>query len=154
MKESDLIRKQADMMDMVEGSTLKWYQCVKQNGRIKNKYDSFGFKDDDIFDFALAIVEGRPVFTGDTLYWIAGFEITVESVNDGDVFDPHGNSARLSSLSWNKPKPKTVTIELPLDDADALADYLRTCLGRDGVFIGRLSSAFCAVIQGVSVAKK
>ena len=57
------------------------------------------------YEFPLAVVEGKPVFVGDELY----FGDTLVGIQDGNIF--HG-------LSWNPPKPKTVLVEIPVDVAE------------------------------------
>ena len=66
-------------------------------------------------EFALAIVEGKPVFVGDVLYYKTNDEsygIRWYPTNVNHVFD---------SSSWNPPNPRTVMVELLVEDAEALA---------------------------------
>jgi len=63
-------------------------------------------------EFALAIVEGKPVFKGDELYDMYGTKCTV---NFTDIHNLKIDSAYFESYSWNPPK-RTVMIELLVDD--------------------------------------
>ena len=67
-------------------------------------------------EFALAIVEGKPVFVGDVLYYKTNDEsygIRWYPTNVNHVFD---------SSSWNPPKPRTVMVELLVEDASYVAN--------------------------------
>lgn len=66
--------------------------------------DNFDVKS---YEFAIALVEGKPVFRGDVLYW----------KNDGDKldWDYYCQSWNWCNLSWNPPKPKTISlIDVPM----------------------------------------
>jgi hypothetical protein len=106
MKPSELLRKQADMMDMCEGTGATWWQCVKY----KNPFGEFIVlnnpilhTEDDVYVFALGIVEDKPVFTGDVLYF-NGHKTTAGRTLDFK-----------HEWSWNPPKTTVMVngIELP-----------------------------------------
>ena len=70
----------------------------------------------DETEFALSIVEGKPVFKGDKLYCdgrkqIAG--VTRFFVDDG------------ISWSWNPPKPKTVMLEVSIEVAKDISCWAK-----------------------------
>lgn len=73
--------------------------------------------------FAVGEVEDKPVFLGDELYDPDGNKFTVFYYNkqfERIVFtDVRGGLLTIDSgnLSWNSPKPKTVLVELAVDDA-------------------------------------
>jgi hypothetical protein len=65
----------------------------------------------------LAIVEGRGVYEGDVLYAKDGSKIIANHI--GFTWDDQDNFAKwIKSLSWNPPKPKTITVELLREDAE------------------------------------
>jgi len=59
-------------------------------------------------EFALAIVEGKPVFKGDVLYYKDG---------SSSGWHPCCSNQDFGTSSWNPPKPKTVMVELLVEDA-------------------------------------
>ena len=83
-----------------------WYQVSIPKWYPENKYR-----------VALAFVEGKPVFEGDKLYYpdgnylLAAIDVPL-SQKEGGMYD----------LSWNPPKPKTVTIEISGECAEWLID--------------------------------
>lgn len=67
------------------------------------------------YEFPLAVVEGKQVWMGDTLYDGKGAT--------GVVYTGWADHATWSCFSWNPPKPKTVMVELPLDVVESYAAY-------------------------------
>jgi hypothetical protein len=65
----------------------------------------------DKTEFALAVVEGKPVFKGDVLYYNSGVKIIA------DIKEEFGDDLVYDKLTWNPPKPKTVMVELLVEDA-------------------------------------
>jgi len=94
-KRSDLFREYARVIDMCEGTGVEPHGCLKIGGEpCLIMYPRF---DDNCacYDFAVAILEGKPVFMGDVLYHKLteiGFDVT------GDV------TVDSAKHSWNKPK--------------------------------------------------
>jgi hypothetical protein len=105
---AELYLEAARVAKMIEGTNLRIANCFKLDGEpFKGYYINF---DDspDRYEACLAIIEGKPVFKGDELYQdgikqISG--LTRFIVNNG------------ISWSWNPPKPKTVMVELLVEDA-------------------------------------
>lgn len=64
------------------------------------------------WSFAIAEVEGKPVFPGDTLYYPSGN--SWEPVSFAQAFD---------TSSWNPPKPKTVMVEMLVEDVEEWSRY-------------------------------
>jgi hypothetical protein len=66
------------------------------------------------YKFPLAVVEGKPVFVGDELYWRGSKTKISEYANGLDG---------LQDWSWNPPKPATVMVELPRSEVEYLASF-------------------------------
>lgn len=117
MKQSDLLRKQADMVDMAEKYEIyDWRDLVSVDNMfgVREQLRSidwlYSFEQSKP-KFALGVVEGKPVFEGDVLYCEGG--------SCKFQFGPiEGN------WSWTPPKPKTVMIELLREDVEHWAGYL------------------------------
>jgi hypothetical protein len=107
--QADLHREWARVLDMCAGTSVNPVDCVKNPAA---KYNEISIN--DIFnilptwtEFAIAIVEGRPVFRGDVLYNENGVACVVVDdstvvINSVRKFDLHS----LNILSWNPPKTK------------------------------------------------
>ena len=65
------------------------------------------------YEFPLAVVEGKPVFSDSVLYDKAGYAVVAGLC--------WGNN-KWNGLSFTPPKPKTVTVELLREDAERLAN--------------------------------
>ena len=123
MKEYELLEAQARMMRMAEKYGLdEWRKLISSrlsNGawcnNVANPFDSYW----DDRRFALGVVEGNPVFDGDTL-WHCNRKFTA----DGHLPDYIADMKNPSELSWNPPKPKTVMVELLVEDAQTLKDWI------------------------------
>ena len=110
MKQSDLWRKFADMVDLCEGTGIDPWKCVKFDGVVWG--NRLGFEAlPKCYQFALAIVEGKPVFEGDELYTKdVGKCIAIKNTVDLQSavrVRLDGGTKRLfktNSLSWNPPK--------------------------------------------------
>lgn len=80
------------------------------------------------YEFPIAIIEGRPVFVGDEV-WFTGsdilspMKIVVKEADSRNFLADSGVVYGRRSISWNPPKPKTVKIEIPIEDAEYLATY-------------------------------
>ena len=112
MKKQDALRLEAAARDVVEGTDLEWLNAIKHNGRIH--YSLYEFSFDDLlrkYEIALAVVEGKPVFRGDRLYW-----------KDGTPWVANECPAVFKEYSWNPPKPRTVLVELLAEDAEWLGE--------------------------------
>jgi len=92
MKKSDLHREWARVLDMCEGTKVDPSECWKFDGEVKNRcisFDSCGK-----YEFAVAVLEDKPVFVGDKIYSkLCSAMITVDC--------PISNSGY---YSWNPPK--------------------------------------------------
>ena len=112
MKKSEFFRKAADCIEMCESAGIA--PTAKYDGA--TQHCEFSARFYDRYEFPLAIVEGKPVFAGDKLYGDKGGIFTAH-----ECLTIHGGSEK---LSWNPPKPKTVTIELPYLEAIELRNHL------------------------------
>ena len=107
MKKSDLYREYARVIDMCEGTGLEQFDCMKYMGCIYRDHN--GSKNPSFdrpaseFSFALAIVEGKPVFEGDVLYDSKGNKYNI----------PSGAEWYWNNYSWTQPKPATITVTIP-----------------------------------------
>lgn len=109
MKKSDLYREWARVLDMCEGTKVDPVDCWKFNGEVKNRcisLDSFGK-----YEFAVAILEDKPVFVGDVVCHKSGSQHIVAGAANIAIVD-------WSEYSWNPPN-KTFLLngeELPCPD--------------------------------------
>jgi hypothetical protein len=119
-KRSDLYREWARVLDMCEGTKVNSWKCVKWYDKL-GTFEPHLLNTSDIntFKFAIAIVENKPVFVGDELYWIHnGGKHKIKSItDDGWLVTDENGVFHFSGASWNPPKPKTFNlngVELPL----------------------------------------
>jgi len=71
MKKSDLHIEWARVLDMCEGTKVRPFVCWNRKGydRLKPARCAPAFSEDpDSYEFAVAILEGKPVFVGDKIY--------------------------------------------------------------------------------------
>lgn len=97
MNQAELYREYARVIDMCEGTTVRTWECIKTLSGICKWVPDFSTYRPTAIDFALAIVESRPVFAGDEIY-IRG---TLVNAQRGDDF---------KSASWFQLKPRVNSI--------------------------------------------
>lgn len=106
MKEIEATRLKLKCLEMVEGTNLKWWEVLTMVGcseTFTSEPMLCGPK--NMYTTVLGIVEGKPVWEGDTLYnKITNQEFKVKNF-----------TRAFHTYSWNPSKPKTVMVELPLD---------------------------------------
>lgn len=116
---ADLHRKWDDVLEMCEAAGFdKPWKCVKYGSDACGAFPNFG-GDPIEYEFALAIVEGRPVFRGDVL-WSNGWDqwitvIGLYACNDGGTalaFEDNSPSANAiaANCTWTQPKPATIEV--------------------------------------------
>jgi len=116
-KRSDLFREYARVIDMCEGTGVDPYECVGCGMSLCDDEPTF-MSDPGNYTFAVAILEGRPVFAGDEVY-----------LKDGRKYDWNAvwTCQIVHYLTWNKPKRtfKLAGRELSLPDSktDGLHGY-------------------------------
>ena len=91
---------------------MEWWQAIKyhsEDGTVDINEHGLCMKREQ-YELALGVVEGRPVWEGDKIYSAQGvcFYASCKEELDG--------------CSWNPPKPKTVMVELLVNDAEIFAD--------------------------------
>lgn len=86
---------------------------VCKYGKCIEPFENKLFNNLSDYEFPISVVEGKPVFDGDVLYWRSGAKTIVSEL--------WGKSVDWHELSWNPPKPKTVMVELLVEDAHAIA---------------------------------
>ena len=96
MSKAELYRRYADVIEMAEKVSVEPIKCVRFYGVTKSVPD-FLSDDTDGYEFAIGIVEGKPVFIGDVLY----------RKDDGERFFVQNNPSYLNgyeyNLTWTKP---------------------------------------------------
>jgi len=97
---ADLHREYARVIDMCEGTNIDPLECVKCDGL---EIDEGPFFDWTVhsYQFALAIVEGKPVFPGDLLY---NSNTKKRHFIDSVIDKNHDD------WSWNQPQPKKMVL--------------------------------------------
>ena len=123
MKTEDLYLEYARVIKMCEGTSAKPWDCIKG----KNGYYFCNFNthpeftsNPDKYEFAVAILEGKPVFVGDKIFNIISDRFI--TVQPEDAFA--NISPVLSKVySWKPPKQKRTFmlngVELPCPDKES-----------------------------------
>lgn len=99
MKRSDLHREWERVLDMCEGTGASPGICWRINGHPgKNGCEPCLNDTTNLYEFAVAILEGKPVFVGDKVY-------RKPSGNEQIIFDNVGlDRVDWSLYTWNPPK--------------------------------------------------
>lgn len=97
---------------MVEGTVMQWWQVIRSDYKIVCKCPP---PSDSPYgcELALGIIEGKPVWKGDTLYY----------KDSGVAWKASSNHQIFSSSSWNPPAQKTIMVELLVEDVECLTNY-------------------------------
>ena len=129
MKKSDLYRGWAKVLDMCEGTNVKPENCWSYAGiNLGESAPSLDGRDLYKYEFAVAILKGKPVFVGDKVY-SGGVEYIVNYDESRGVFGQRINDCRLwrsfdsAEFSWTTQK-KTFMLndaELPCPTKDAIS---------------------------------
>jgi hypothetical protein len=129
MTRADLYREYARVIEMCDASKLpanSVLSCVRVSGKKDFDFEELqmylhGFAVSS-FIFALFILENKPVFAGDKLFY-NGYELTVTGMRDGRVLfnwelgdDVLNLEFALCNFSWNPPIPKTRRIRIYSDE--------------------------------------
>jgi len=111
---AQLLRDAADSIEMQEKAGIEPFYKIGeyiQDVSLNKSSLHFGFD----YEFPLAVVEGKPVFVGDKLYDNQGVLKTMYATDDREWI--------ANTTSWNPPNPKTVMVELLVEDAKNLQEY-------------------------------
>lgn len=146
MNELKATRTKLRCLEMVKGTKLKWWEVVRMKGY--KGYSAFDYEPDfgakkTCYELAIGIVEGAPVFVSDspTLYF-KGNPFVITDV--GYLIE--GKSA---DWSWNPPKPKTVMVELTLEDVKYYANEVDIDIQKIIAMIDRRKEACCKVLEAM-----
>lgn len=126
MKEQDRLRIKADLMDLVEGTDLNWWECIKVDGTVyKIARPNFSLSMES-YEPSTLIIDNKPVFRGDKLYDNSyangrGFIYKYYDKNIGKIISKNEIEYSVSDVSWT-PKERTVMIEVPLSAVEAYAN--------------------------------
>lgn len=110
MNELEATEAKLKCLKMVEGTGLKWWDVVKVLNRVQFIAPDFS-SDEKYYEFALGVVEGKPVWKGDTL-WHKHYGQVLVGVGEGVLL----GKDNAHCFSWNPPVPKTIMVELTTDD--------------------------------------
>jgi len=116
MKTEDLYLEYARVIKMCEGTEVKPRDCVKFSGLdIFGDHPAFDCVPND-YEFAVAILEGKPVFIGDTVFHKqSGIERIINTSYLVKDFE--------DNFTWQQPKPKRAFmlngVELPCPDKES-----------------------------------
>lgn len=117
MKPIDATRLQLKAMELVEGTGLEWNICLRN--KISHAHTSLNLYlyDSNDLELALGIIEGKPVWEGDTLWYTPGIGSPLTIKIDG------GHNLKLSGWSWLPPAPKTAMVEFLVEDIKHWSKY-------------------------------
>jgi hypothetical protein len=97
---------------------------VKYKGYVASSWLP-SFDDAKDWQFAIAEVEGKPVFIGDELYGINSKKFIVKWSENFNIYGSYINGSSsawcIDRCSWNPPKPKTIMVEHLLEDVQEMA---------------------------------
>lgn len=113
---ADLHREWARVLDMCEGKEVNPNICWKFNGlQMCNDPEFASYP--IYYEFAVAILESKPVFVGDKLY-------DIES--NGSYFTVDRTTVRFNGLTWNPPKHTFMLngVKLPCPITGSFGVYL------------------------------
>lgn len=112
-EKAELLQKWADVNKMCVGTEVDPRSCIKVIGIIWRTNCDPNFNDPiNYYDFAIAIVENKPVFVGDELYHKDDKVKISAKLNEHYLYyylDGRTYHDDKKSFSWNKPK-KTINI--------------------------------------------
>jgi hypothetical protein len=105
MKQSEYLREQARILDMIEGTSASTSACVKYRGSIFPHLALHTTPDN--VEFAVCLVEGKPAFAGDTVWDIVGEKyVTIKGLlGDSLYVSVHGGlDVLIAALRWKEPE--------------------------------------------------
>jgi hypothetical protein len=105
---ADLLIAAGESIRMQENAGIK-PQCKLKGWLTLIEHVTLDAHHPTTLEFPLAVIEGKPVFVGDELY--------IDNNYKKIKITEHTAPSILPRCSWNPPKPKTVIVELLIDDA-------------------------------------
>jgi len=126
---NELYLEYAKAIEMCKGTRLEEcpWQCVKVTGGVRLEEHPFFMNSSHLYEFAVAVLEDKPVFIGDTLY----------SKIDGEECPVHVHGGRIKLLTdvltWSKKKR---TFEINGIELPCPVDEGARCTGGRLVFLG------------------
>ena len=108
MKKSDLYREWARVLDMCEGKKVRPEDCWKWDGAIQHFYPCLTNRR-PLYDFAVAILEDKPVFVGDKLY--------LKDTQVSGIVTEHWTNINANLYSWTTKTFMLNGVELPCPDS-------------------------------------
>lgn len=107
MNELEATRIKLKCLEMVEGTRVEWWGCLRYNLNTFTYEPLLLSRDVSDYQISLGLLEGKPVFEGDQVY-----------CNGDIVYATETCDFSHSSWSWNPPKPKPEPIPAPQTKAD------------------------------------
>lgn len=127
---------------MVKGTGLDWTAVIRHHSKrnLADRVEEYSTAD---VELALGIVEGMQAWKGDTAYWTDNRGETCQIVV-GRL-----NNFNCPGWSWNPPAPKTVMVELTVEDAEYYADETEISIMRVIKMIARRAEACRKALEGL-----
>lgn len=116
-KTVELMREYVRVADMCQNTDVKSWECVKFNGAINFtcRHPSFD-RNNEYYEFAIAILEDKPVFVGDVVF-DKRCQVTERVSADSRICD--------SDYTWTQPAKKcTFILELNKEEINYLINRL------------------------------
>lgn len=123
---------------MVGGTELDWRYVLRygKGAGIASNTNIFTAARDS-YELALGIIKGKPMFKGDTYY----------NSNGGQCIGVRPYTKEyLDTCSWNPPAPKTVMVEMLVEDAEWLIDIWKY---QSATHTGNISRACRKALEGL-----
>ena len=120
------VMEQFGITDSLHAVKSRFIKCNKSGASWSEDYMP-AFVDPELWSFAIAEVEGRPVFIGNKLWYewngTREFHVYGLDLSGTDFVDHEGVICFKRFCSWNPPKPKTVMVEMLREDAEFYSGY-------------------------------
>lgn len=117
MKPIDAVRLQLKAMVLVEGTTLKWEDTIRHKHKKEALVNPLGMYYLDDIELALGIIEGKPVWEGDELYF------TYDAVSVARHVIHKGHDLSNPNWSWLPPTSRTAPVYLLVEDINDAANW-------------------------------
>lgn len=106
MTRIEALRLELKACEMVEGTELDWWCVLRHYPTQKPLGSVLEYYDPAQVELALGVIEGKPVWEGDELYYLSNKCVATA-----------GQGGHFTGWSWKPPKPETVMVELPISMA-------------------------------------